>query len=195
MVAELKRRRVGAAIKGSAVLDSVNAIKARSGDEAYEKIIGTLDDEDQALFRGAIAAGDWCPLDAFVRFLAADIRESAGGDERALIRRSEGVIDKQLKGIYRIFVRFGSPEFVLKRISLVHMTYFNGVNIEIMSMKPGRAVIRYTGFEPQHRLMGFSIIGFYRKALEISGAKDVEASFLTPIGDAKGYAELVVTWS
>ena len=84
---------------------------------------------------------------------------------------------------------------MLKRISLVHMTYFNGVNIEIMSMKPGRAVIRYTGFEPQHRLMGFSIIGFYWKALEVSGAKDVEASFPTPIGDAKGYAELVVTWS
>jgi len=192
---EPRRRRVGATIKGSAVLDAVNAIKARSGDETYQRIVATLDEEDQALFKGASAPGDWCPLDAFMRFVEADLRESAGGDERALIERSERIIDGQLHGIYRLFVKLGSPEFVLKRISIVHMTYFNGVQVEIISLKPGRAVLRYTGFEPPHRLIGYSIIGFYRKALQISGAKEVEASFPTPIGDARGYAELVVTWS
>jgi hypothetical protein len=30
--------------------------------------------------------------------------------------------------------------------------------------------------------------------LELSGAKDVAASFAVPIGDERGYAELVVTW-
>ena len=191
---ELKPNRVGVSLKGSAVLETVQAIKARSGDEGYEKIVGTLDDDARTMFRRVILPTAWYPLDAFVRFLEADLRESAGGNERVLIERSEIVIDRQLRGIYRLFVKFGSPEFVLKRISIVHMTYFNGVNIEI-NLKPGRAVIRYTGFEPQHRLMGYSIIGFYRKALEISGAKGVQVSFATPIGDSKGYAELVATWS
>lgn len=193
-MADLKRRKVGATIKGSAVIDAVSAIQARSGDEAYQRVVGTLGEEDQELFRGAIAPGDWCPLDAFLRLVEADLRASAGGDERTLIESSERVIDRQLHGIYRLFVKLGSPEFVLKRISIVHMTYFNGIHIEIMSLKPGHAVIRYTGFEPQHRLIGYSIIGFYRKALQISGAKEVEAGFPIPIGDARGHAELVVTW-
>jgi hypothetical protein len=39
-----------------------------------------------------------------------------------LIGRSEKVIEGQLHGIYRVFVKLGSPEFVIKRISAVHST-------------------------------------------------------------------------
>jgi len=46
-----------------------------------------------------------------------------------------------------------------------------------------------------HRLIGLSIIGFYRKALEISGAKDVKAEFTTSIEEDKGYCELVLNWN
>ncbi|HUL59829.1 MAG TPA: hypothetical protein VLU43_11165 [Anaeromyxobacteraceae bacterium] len=182
-------------IKGLAVLDSVNAIKARSGDQGYERIVATLDDDARGLFRRVVLPTTWYPLDAFVRLLGADVRETAGGNERVLIERSEVVIDKQLRGIYRLFVKLGSPEFVLKRIAIVHMTYFTGVQIENTSLTPGRAVIRYTGFEPQHQLIGYTLIGFYRKALQISGAKNVQVGFSTPIGDGKAYAELVATWS
>ena len=181
-------------IKGSAVLDSVRAIKARSGEDGYQEIVDTLDEQARTLFRSPILPTAWFPLDAFARFLEADIRESAGGNEQVLVKRSEGIIEGQLRGIYKLFIRLGSPEFVLKRLSVIHTAYFNGVAVDLTSLAPGRAVIRYTGFEPQHRIMGHTLIGFFRKALEISGAKDVAVRLDTPIGDAKGYAELVVTW-
>jgi len=192
---EPKTRRVGVSIKGSVVLETVQAIKARAGAEGFEAIVGTLDDDARAMLRGVIFPTAWYPLDPFARFLQADLRVSAGGNERALIKRSEAIIDGQLRGIYRLFVRFGSPEFVLKRISVIHMTYYNGVNVETKSLTPGRAVIRYTGFEPQHNLMGYTIIGFFKKALEISGAKDVQVSFTIPISEGKEYSELTATWS
>lgn len=181
-------------IKGTAVLDSVRAIRKRSGEEEYGRIVATLDDEARRLVTGELLPTSWYPLDPFVRFLEADLRATAGGDESALVERTEGLIERQLRGIYKLFVRLGSPEFVLKRISIVHMTYYNGVHVETTSLTPGRAVLRYTGFEPSHKLIGYAIIGFFRKALQISGAKDVQASFATPIGSEKGYAELVVTW-
>lgn len=189
---EVKRPQV--TIKGSAVLDTVRALRKRSGDEGFARMVAALDDEARALFQGAILPTSWYPLDAFVRLLDADLRETAGGDERELIARTEWLVEKQLRGIYRLFVKLGSPEFVLKRISLVHMTYYNGVHLETRSLTPGNAVFRYTGFDRRHRLIGNSIIGFYKKALEMSGAKDVRAAFATPIGDEKGYAELAVTW-
>lgn len=193
-MSEPRKAQVGVTIKGASVLDSVRAIRRRSGDEAFDKLVDGLDDEAKAMFRGDIVASSWYPLDPFVRFLEADIRETAGGNEVVLVERTEQLIEKQLRGIYRIFVRLGSPEFVLKRISVVHMTYYNGVLVETTSLTPGRAVLRYTGFERRHRLVGYAIIGFFKKALEISGAKDVKASWTIPIGDPKGYAELAVTW-
>lgn len=84
---------------------------------------------------------------------------------------------------------------MIKRIAAVHATYFQGVPIDVKPLGNGQALIRYTGFEKQHRIMGFAIIGFFRKALEISGAKNVVVRFTTPIEEGKGYTELALSWS
>lgn len=191
---EARRPQVGVSIKGSAVLDSVRGIRQRFGEEKYQRILAALDDEARRLVEDTLVPTSWYPLDPFLRVLDATLREVADGDENALVQWTETIIERQLRGIYRLFVKLGSPEFVLKRISIIHMNYYNGVHLETPSMAPGRAVLRYTGFEPRHRLMGHSIIGFFRKALEISGAKDVLARFQVPIEAGRGFAELVVTW-
>jgi len=105
------------------------------------------------------------------------------------------VIERQLSGIYKIFISLGSPEFVIRRIAAVHSTYFDGVEI-IPEMKgPNNAPIQYVGFAPQHRIIGFVIIGFFRKALEISGAKQIDVRFRVPIGAGERYCELLLNWT
>ncbi len=181
-------------IKGTAVLDTIKAIKARAGGTELEKIAACLDEETKNIFLGPISPSSWYPFDAFARFLEADIRETAGGNEEELIKRSEAVIERQLHGIYKIFVRLGSPEFVIRRIAAVHSTYFEGVEI-ISEMKGANsAAIQYVGFAPAHRIIGFVIIGFFRKALEISGAKQIEVHFRVPIEAGERYCELALTW-
>src|SRR5713226_8398964 len=89
-------------IKGTAVLDTIKAIKERAGTGEFERIVGHLDEETQKVFRGEIFPSSWYPFDAFARFLEADIRETAGGNEEELIKRSQAVIERQLHGIYKI---------------------------------------------------------------------------------------------
>jgi hypothetical protein len=182
-------------IKGSAIRETINQILRRSGDDALGKILGLLDDEARAVFKGEIFASSWYPLDAFTRFLELEIKVLAGGDQSMVTRGSEAVIERQLRGIYKAFVKLGSPEFVIKRIAAVHATYFEGVPIEVDVPAPCSANVRYKGFKKQHRIMGFAIIGFFRKALEISGAKDVAIHFTVPIDEGKEFAELSITWS
>ena len=181
-------------IKGSAVLDSITGIKKRDGDEAYEALVSRLTGETKKMFQDTVSGSSWYPLDYFLNFLAVELDASANGNAEVLVTRSEKVVERQLRGVYKIFVKMGSPEFLMKRIAAVHMTYFNGVGIEFTQLGEGQAVIRYTGFEPQHRLIGFTIVGFFRKALELSGAMDRQVRFTTPIEAGKGYAELAVSW-
>jgi hypothetical protein len=61
--------------------------------------------------------------------------------------------------------------------------------------EPRKALIKYTGFEKQHRIMGFAIIGFFNKALELSGANDAVIYFTTLIEEGREYAELSIAWS
>lgn len=183
-------------IKGAPVSDAIKAIKRRHGDQAYNTIVGLLEGETRALFEQApILPTSWYSLDAFVQFLEMDLKVTAEGNEQELIQRSEDLIERQLRGIYKLFIKLGSPEFVLKRIAVIHRTYFQGVSVEVRLSGDGKAVVKYTGFEKQHRLIGLSIIGFYRKALELSGAKAVKAEYTTSIEDDKGYCELMLSWN
>src|SRR5580658_11327536 len=180
--------------KGTAIKDTIQQIKSRAGEDALQKILGLLDEETRKVLEGEIFSSTWYSLDLFTRFLEIEIRVLADGNEEMVTRGSEAVIERQLRGIYKAFVKLGSPEFVIKRIAAVHATYFQGVSIDVQRPSPNQALVRYTGFEKQHRIMGFAIVGFFKKALEISGAKDVVIYFSTPIEEGKGYSELSIAW-
>lgn len=182
-------------IKGSAIQETINQIKKRAGEDAFQKILALLDEEARNVLKGEVYSSSWYSLDFFTRFLELEIRVLADGKEEMVTRGSEAVVERQLRGIYKTFVRLGSPEFVIKRIAAVHETYFQGVSIEVRLPEKGKAFIKYKGFEKQHRIMGFAIIGFFKKALEISGAKDVSIYFATPIEEGKGHSELSIAWS
>jgi len=181
-------------IKGTAVQDTMEAITARAGKGELDKIISCLDPETQKILQLPISPSSWYSCDAFSRFLEADIRVTAGGNEQKLVQRAEAVIEKQLSGIYKIFVRLGSPEFVIRRIAAVHSTYFDGVQI-IPEMKgPNSATIQYVGFSRNQGIMGFVILGFFRKALEISGSKKVDVHFTVSIEAGEKFCELALSW-
>jgi hypothetical protein len=180
-------------IKGRVLLDTLAAVKERAGEQEVSKIIKSLSDESRRVFESPILFSHWYPLDAFVEFLEVDVRETASGDREILAKRSEKVIESQLRGVYRIFVKLGSPKFVITRISAVHETYFQGVKI-VPVVEGYRATVRYFGFRREHNIMEYAIIGFFRKALEISGANRADLKFTVPIAQAGPYSELTITW-
>ena len=182
-------------IKGATIRETVTQIKTRAGDQAFQKVLSLLDEPTRKIFEGEIFSSTWYPLDNFARFLEVEIRVLANGREEVITRGAEAVNERQLQGMYKAFVKVGSPEYVIERIAAVHATYFQGVSVDVQLPEPRKALIKYTGFEKQHRIMGFAIIGFFNKALELSGAKDAVIYFTTPIEEDRGYAELSIAWS
>lgn len=182
-------------IKGATIKETIDQIKRRAGDQAFQNVLGLLDEHTRQIFEGEIFASTWYLLDDYIRFLEVEIRVLANGREEAVTRGAEAVNERQLQGIYKAFVKVGSPEYVIERIAAVHMTYFQGVSVDVQLPEPRKALIKYTGFAKQHRIMGFAIIGFFNKALELSGANEAVVYFTTPIEEGRGYAELSIAWS
>jgi len=182
-------------IKGTAIKEAVEQIKAHVPPDAFENILEQLDPETRKLIESDLVSSNWYSLDLFARCLEVQNRVLAGGNEEMIIRGAEAANERQLRGVYKAFVKVGSPEFVIERLAAVHATYFQGVSIEVQLQGKGKALIKYVGFQKQHRIMGFAIIGFFKKALELSGATDVLTHFATPIAEGKGYSELSVAWS
>jgi len=182
-------------IKWTAVADAIKAVKERNGLKVFGTIIGRMTAESREVFEGGtVLPLQWYPLDAFVQFLEMDLEVTAGGDEQELIRRSEELIERQLSGVYETFVKGKTPKSVLSGLSAIHQTYFRGVDVEIEFLAPGKAIVKYLGFAKQHRLIGLVIIGFYKKALQLCGAKGITIECKTPIEEGKGYFELSLGW-
>lgn len=180
-------------LKGSAILDTTRPVQAKLGEKVYDHIVSLLDERWQPIFRSPILASEWYPLEAYTSFLATAIQELDGGEESQQLERSERVFERHLKGIYRSFVS-GTPEAIVRRISVVHNTYFKGVKIHVRSIAAREGIIEYEGFQPVHRLIGYAIQAFYRVALRMSGAQKVETEFTIPIEAGFLYSQLTVTW-
>lgn len=182
-------------IKGSAVKETISQIRTRVSPDAFKAVLDVLDEDTRKLIEGEIFTSSWYSLDLFCRFLEVQNRVLAGGEEEMITKGAKAVNERQLKGIYKAFIKIGSPQFVIERIAAVHATYFQGVSIEVQSSAPGKALIRYVGFEKRHRIMGFAIVGFFKTALELSRAKDAVIYFSVPIDDGDGFAELSLAWN
>jgi hypothetical protein len=180
-------------LKGTSFLDTIAATQRREGDRRYREIVASLEPIHRKVFESVVVPTRYYPLDALVAFLAAGFQLS-GDDERLLIRRSEAVAEQQLTGIYRTFVRPGSPEFVIQRIAVIHQTYFAGCQVILSGVDQGSATVRYVGFRKEQRLIEYIQIGFYNKALDICGARGVVVVPTVSIAEGRDYSELSITW-
>jgi hypothetical protein len=181
-------------IRGIAIAHDVEMLLKRFGKQNYIRLAETLDAEDRKIFLNKIIAADLYPLDSYVRFIEASINLFFKGDKSAVLRNTEEIIDRQLKGVFRWFIQFGSPAYITNEIVKITQAYFEGVTVNPIINGNGRFVGRIVGFKKKHEIMQYAIIGFFRKSLSISGAKNVQAKFTIPFSDNKEYSEIMVTW-
>ncbi len=181
-------------IRGFLINNSVASLKKRIGDQVYDDILSQLDDQSRQLFESPISDVAWYPLDYFAKFLEQDIKFTANGDENVLVSRSEALHEGHMKDVYAGFSS-ESPQAFLEHVTVLHQLYFKGVSLEIRLAGANKAILKYTGFEKQHRIMEPTIIGFYRAVLKTSGIKDIQTKYLIPIEDESKYGELEIVWT
>jgi len=181
-------------IRGIAIAHDAEMILKRFGKQNYIRLAQMLDVDDRKMFLSKIIAADLYPLDSYVRFIEAGIQLFYNGDKTAVLRNTEEIIDRQIKGVFRWFIQFGSPTYISNEIVKITKAYFEGVTVDTIINGNGRFVGQIRGFQKRHEIMQYAIIGFFRKALTISGAKNVQAKFTVPFSDNKEYSEIVVTW-
>jgi hypothetical protein len=182
-------------IKGSVIKGAIENTKKSIGESEYNRIVKLLNKEAEKLLLSPISSSGWYSLDVYISFLDMLVREKLGGNPHGLIKPTEEVIEEQLKGIYSVFVTKGSPESLLKKMATVNATYLNGVTIEASVVDEGKGKIRYTGLEKQHAVFEYVLIGFYRKAAQMYGAKNVKVEVTTGIAEGKGYSEFAIAWN
>jgi hypothetical protein len=164
-----------AKVKGTAIQSSLRYVRERFGEEALAAVLAALPGADAAEL-SSVLASSWCPMEAFLRFMR-EAKRQLGAREPDLVRNmGRASCDYGVTGVYKIFFKVGSPEFIISRATRVFSSYYDSGRIAVVESRHGRAVVEVTGLEGSAPEFCERIYGWMQRTLELAGAKSLESA-------------------
>ncbi len=183
------------AMKGTAVQTQVRFVQTKYGKEGFERWASSLAPEAEAVVREPVLVSKWYEGESFVVGLRAKICELFfDGDPEGARELGRFSAEKGLKGVYKVFLRFGSPSWVAERTTLIFDTYFRPGKVTVTLNEKNRAHAIIRGFPDSSGLVELTIAGFTEQALTMSGVKNVRVEIVKSYSRGDGYIEIHTTW-
>lgn len=183
-------------VKGTAVETIPLFVKSKFGEEAYQKWMQALSENTRAEFSRIILATKWYPLRQMFEEPTVKICDMFyQGKLEGAVEQGRFSAEYGLRGIYKLFVKLGSPEFIVSRASSIMPTYYDPCAMEVADKGEKTVTIRITKFDEPSRIVEHRIKGWTEKALEISGAKDCAVTIAKSLADGAATTDIVCKWS
>lgn len=155
-------------IKGSLVKSIYKYVNDNFKDE-FDLWINALSTESRKIYQNVILATNWYPLNEGIiepikitgKFFFDDDAKKAAFE---LGRHSAST---GLSGIYKVFVRIASPQYVLSRSSNIFKTYYKNLEIKYETTGETSAKIFIDSFKEEESLVFDRILGWIYEALII----------------------------
>jgi len=156
-------------IKGSAVKATPEFVKANYINR-YSEWLKSLPNHSREIIEKPIYATTWYPIIESVIIPTRKVADLFynGDYNKAALEIGGYSADIALKGIYKIFVRISSPQFVLSRASNIFSTYYQPADIKVVESSDKKAVIQLDKFHVDEKLLMERIAGWIEHTLEIT---------------------------
>ena len=163
-----------ARVKGTAVQSSLRYVRESFGDAALAGILGALAADDRRQLESVLASS-WYGVDLFLRFMVEAERQLGAREPGVVRSMGRASCDHGVKGVYKVFFRFGSPEFIIGRAARVFSSYYDTGELRILGTRPGRCVGELVGFQGGAPQFCERIFGWMQRTLELAGARNLRS--------------------
>jgi len=153
-----------AQVKGTAVLSSLRYLRARFGEQALAGVLSAMPAEDGAL------------MGCLLRLMQEAERQLASQEPRLLQNMGRASCDEGLKGIYKIFLRVGSPGFTIDRAARVLANYYDTGELVVVERGERHVAVELRGLEGSGRQFCERIYGWMQRTLELTGVRNLRSS-------------------
>lgn len=126
------------------------------------------------------------PLDDFIAINKAIVKLFGANDIDILKKMGRSSADEALQSLFKEFFKFGRPDFILKKVSVLYNEYFDEGKMKLLEIDDRQAVVELSDF-PMNNSMKYictRIEGWLERALEICAGKKATIDHSTCI--AKG---------
>ena len=134
-------------IKGAVCGPAKDWIIRTYGMEVFNRVVGTLSKEDQAVIRGDLVSVGWYPLGSWSAYLMAMRREVpkiTGENDLVFDRRLTFEGGQQtLTKVYRFVLGFFDPTTVINRVTTIFRRIYSHGKIDCIENTRGEFVLRF----------------------------------------------------
>ncbi|MGE5299988.1 MAG: hypothetical protein ACM3MB_03370 [Acidobacteriota bacterium] len=159
--------------KGVNFLYAKRFIGANYGTEKWEKIMRSLSRGDQYVWSEGILVTRSYPFSAFKAMIVSLSKELGTVRNDELARIYGYIADQSLNKVYKIFFRFANPSFVIKNYPKLWDNFFDTGKVGVPVAEKGRAVLTFLLPEIFIDWIPPACLGYSKKAIEMSGGKDM----------------------
>lgn len=183
-------------IKGTAVQTIPDFIK-QTHPTRYNEWFDALSPASQKIFKGMIITNGWFPMS---EALVEPLKTTASlfyhsNQETAARTMGRFSANAALTGVYKFFVKIGSPIFLIERSSSLMKTYFDPSEIKVLNSTPKGCTMQITHFPEPDEIIEWNIAGWIERALEISGCKNPKAVVTKSLAKKHETTEICISWN
>jgi hypothetical protein len=127
-IEERPKERGVAAVRVKAVSfnNYMETTRALFAPEVVEAILAALPAKTRAELARKPLSTEWLAMEVVDGFNRALVQHGYNGDARRCVEFSRALVGRDLSGVYRVFIKMFSPEFVIARAGLLWNSYFKG---------------------------------------------------------------------
>lgn len=157
-------------VKGSTITARVRWIREHHGEGAWIGLRDSLPDDDRIFLEGRVLPHTWVPYDVFLHLSIAIDRRFGAGDLELCRVVARYAAEVNLPTLYRVFYRFGTPTFILRKAARLWDVHYSSGRLEVEEIEAGHVVLRILDFERPHRAHCLAVLGWAERSTELSGA-------------------------
>jgi hypothetical protein len=182
-------------IKGTAV-KSIPEFVQKHFPLRFQDWLKTMPDSAGKLIGGLIFTNNWYPIhDALFVPMKSISKFFYNGDDKKTARlMGRYSADVALSGVYKFFIQFGSPKYIIERASRIFTTYFQPSEMVVLNVSKNGLTLHITKFPEPDEIIDENIAGWMERALEISGCKQVKVLVTKSLANKHGVTEMLITW-
>ncbi len=162
-------------VKGLALISCKNFVEKRFNQPDIEKFIKALDQETVLIYNN-IVPNKFYPITTFIKINKAIVDIFNNGNISILKKLGRFCADEAVRGIYRVFFKFGTPQFIIRQAANVFSKYYDKGKLNILYTKNNVAAAELIGFNNIEdisliKYVCTTIEGWIERSVEICSGK------------------------
>ena len=182
-------------VKGITLFSFPDYIATRFGKGEAAAFASVLSPEAAQVIRQGPIKSAWYSRDIYFEILISFGKRYGGENPSKLMRdMSAHAAERDLNSIYRFFLKFGYPGYVIGQAAALWKNYFDGGVLDVVQKERSRMLMRLTD-DVYLPYTCDIIIGYGERATALSGGKDVKIVHTICKHRGGPYCDFEVSWS